>query len=281
MMKKSVLALTLVASLGLAACGDQGKEVVVSSTYGDLTQAEFYKEIKELAGTQLLEQIMIEKILEENYKVDDKEVEEEFNALKEQYGDDFQNQLTTAGLTEDTLKSNIRYNKLKTLAAADVKVSDEEIEAYYNKAKTELNARHILVEDEESAKAVIERLNAGEDFAAVAKEVSTDTGSGAEGGALGWFGVGQMVEPFETAAYALEVNTISEPVKSDFGYHIIEVTEKRDVEGYGTLEEQKETIKSAIAEDKGGADARIAELVKEAKIDIKDKDLSDSFSSYK
>lgn len=280
-MKKSILALTLVASLGLAACSDSSDEVVVKSTYGDLTQEEFYKEVKELAGAQLLEQIMIERILEKNYKVSKEEVEEEFNTLKEQYGDQFEQQLATAGLTEESLKANIRFNALKTKATTDVEVTDEEIKAYYDKASKELKARHILVEDAETANKVIERLNAGEDFATLAKELSTDTGSGADGGELEWFTVGKMVPEFENAAYALELNKVSEPVQSEFGFHIIEVTDKRDVENYGTLEEKKDSIKETIATSKGDWNAKVAELIKDAKIEIKDKDLSKAFSSFK
>ena len=87
-------------------------------------------------------------------------------------------------------------------------------------------ARHILVATEEEAKAVIERLKDGEEFGALAAELSQDTGSGANGGDLGWFGKGQMVAPFEEAAYSLEVGEISEPVQSDFGWHIIQLIDR-------------------------------------------------------
>lgn len=87
-------------------------------------------------------------------------------------------------------------------------------------------ARHILVATEEEANSVIERLDKGEDFGTIAAELSIDTSTGANGGDLNWFSRGQMVEPFENTAFNLEIGEISDPVKSDFGYHIIQVLGK-------------------------------------------------------
>lgn len=89
-------------------------------------------------------------------------------------------------------------------------------------------ARHILVNDEAVALAIIERLNKGEDFGTLAVELSTDTGSGPQGGDLGWFGKGAMVAPFEEAAFALKVGEISQPVQSEYGYHIIQVIARQN-----------------------------------------------------
>ena len=279
-MKKTLLALTFAASLGLAACNNPGEEVVVSTNVGDITQEEFYKSIKEIAGDQLLQQVVVEKILNDKYKVTDKEVEEELKAVKEQYGEGYEAALAQSNLTEDALKSNIRFSLLQEKAVADVEVTDEEIQKYYDQASKELNARHILVEDEATAKEVIEKLNAGGDFAALAKEYSSDTGSAEKGGELGWFTVGTMVPEFNDAAYALEINKISEPVKTDYGYHIIQVTDKRDVKDYGTLEDKKEEIRKSIASTKGDWDTKMAQLIKEAKVNVKDADLKNAFSNY-
>lgn len=279
-MKKTVLALTLAASLGLAACSDSADQVVLTSTYGDLTQEDFYKEVKNLAGVSLLEQIMIEKILNEKYEVSQEDVDAEFNSVKEQLGDDFEAAMSENGLTEKTLKANIKFNQLKEKAVADIKISDKEIKAYYDKAKTELNGRHILVSDEATAKELIEKLNAGEDFATLAKEHSLDTVSGENGGELGWFPMGKMVTEFNDAAFALEVNEISQPVQTLHGYHIIQITDKRDIEGFGTLEEKKDSIKDTLITQKGW-NTKLTELIKDAKIEVKDKDFSEAFSSFK
>ena len=92
----------------------------------------------------------------------------------------------------------------------------------------EIKASHILVETEDEAKAIIEELKAGGDFAAIAKEKSKDPGSGANGGDLGYFGKGSMVEEFETVAFALETGQFTQaPVKSQFGFHIIRLEDRR------------------------------------------------------
>lgn len=106
----------------------------------------------------------------------------------------------------------------------------EEITADVAPTQIQVWARHILVADETLAKDIIERLKKGEDFAALAAEFSTDTGSAASGGDLGWFGAGAMVPEFETAAFALEKSGdfTTEPVKSNFGYHIIQLIAKQE-----------------------------------------------------
>ncbi|WP_332685798.1 peptidylprolyl isomerase [Bosea sp. (in: a-proteobacteria)] len=95
------------------------------------------------------------------------------------------------------------------------------------KPEEEVHARHILVPDEAQAKAALERLKKGEDFAKVAGELSKDPGSGKEGGDLGWFSKERMVPEFAEAAFKLEKGQVSEPVKSQFGWHVIKLEDKR------------------------------------------------------
>jgi peptidyl-prolyl cis-trans isomerase C len=113
------------------------------------------------------------------------------------------------------------------------KVTDEAVRARYDKqvaetpATNEVRARHIIVETEDEAKAIIAELDAGGDFEAIAKEKSKD-GAAAQGGDLGYFAEGRMVPEFEQAAFALDVGKYStEPVKTQFGWHVIKVEDKR------------------------------------------------------
>ena len=126
------------------------------------------------------------------------------------------------GLTEAQVRQLYENNVLRE------KLFDQ-ITADVPRTQDQVWARHILVGDEATAKAVRDRLVAGEDFAKVAAEVSTDTSNKAKGGDLGWFGKGAMVPEFETAAYSLKVGEISQPVKSQFGYHIIQVLAHEEI----------------------------------------------------
>lgn len=110
---------------------------------------------------------------------------------------------------------------------------EEQARAYYDEhiddyKKEQVQASHILVKQEAEARKVKSRIDGGEDFATVAKEVSEDRGSKVKGGDLGWFGRGRMAPEFEEASFALEEGQVSDPVKTKFGYHIIKNTGKRD-----------------------------------------------------
>ncbi|KFG66825.1 peptidylprolyl isomerase [Microvirga sp. BSC39] len=113
-------------------------------------------------------------------------------------------------------------------------------------AEQEVRARHILVENEDEAKAIATRVKGGEDFAKVAGEVSKDPGSKTDGGDLGFFTKDRMVEPFAEAAFKLDAGQISDPVKSQFGWHVIKVEEKRNKPA-PTFEETKDQVETYLA----------------------------------
>jgi len=135
------------------------------------------------------------------------------------------------------------------------------------KPEEEIHARHILVDNEAEAKKIAARIKGGEDFAKVAAETSKDPGSKAEGGDLGWFTKERMVPDFATAAFAMQPGQVSDPVKTQFGWHVIKVEEKR-TKPQPTFDELKEQIDQHLIR-KSQQDL-ILKLRAEAKIDRKD-----------
>lgn len=105
------------------------------------------------------------------------------------------------------------------------KVYDDQVKLI--KPEEEVSARHILVESEDKAKELKEKIKGGGDFAALAKENSKDTGSKEDGGNLGYFGHGQMVPQFEEVVFKLAKGDVSDPVKTQFGWHLIKIEDKR------------------------------------------------------
>ena len=122
----------------------------------------------------------------------------------------------TNGISEGTLRSLYTTNILRDKLLKELSAGGPQTEE-------QVWARHILVEDERSLGIVRSLLASGRDFGEVARKYSVDTGSGANGGDLGWFGRGAMVPEFEEAAFSQEIGEIGEPIKSQFGYHIIQV----------------------------------------------------------
>lgn len=148
-------------------------------------------------------------------------------------------------------------------------VTDEAIQAAYDEGfatqepETEYNAAHILVATEEEAQAIVAELAGGADFAAIARDRSQDPGSGQNGGDLGWFGTGMMVQPFETAVVALEPGAVSAPVETQFGWHVIRLNETRPVP-IPTLEEVRDQIAGQLEQQ--AVEAAIAQLEESANI---------------
>ncbi len=168
--------------------------------------------------------------------------------------------------------ARIEEQVLQRMALSKViadKVSDAEVKARYEaEAKKladieQIKVRHILVKTEDSAKAVIAELKNGGDFTELAKKKSTGP-SASDGGDLGFFGKGQMVPAFEKAAYALKTGAFSEtPVKTQFGWHVIKVEERKKAD-IPSFEEMGPAIRDELSQDAGSA--YIMKLRKGAKI---------------
>jgi parvulin-like peptidyl-prolyl isomerase len=145
------------------------------------------------------------------------------------------------------IERKIYIDSLIKKNVTDAKIKEE----YKNLAKElsdkeEIRAKHILVEKEEKAKEISEKLNKGESFDDLAKQNSID-GSKDKGGDLGYFAKGQMVQVFEDTAFALKVGEVSKPVKSDFGWHIIKLEDKRKMR-VPSFEETKSRLQNTLAQ---------------------------------
>jgi peptidyl-prolyl cis-trans isomerase C len=130
-------------------------------------------------------------------------------------------------------------------------ITDEKLKATYDERavqyqKKQVKSRHILVQDEATANEVLGLLKAGGDFAAIAKEKSTDKGSGAKGGDLGWMGEGQLDKAFSDAAFAANANDLVGPIQTRFGWHVIQVQDKRDAV---PLEEVRDQLEQMLKQD--------------------------------
>lgn len=276
-MKKWTVAMSAAAMLALSACNN-GSDVVVETKEGNITKEELYNEMKERYGKDVLRDLVHEKVLSKKFKVTDEELNKEIENLKEMYG--VQYDLAVQQNGEEAIRDMVKLDLLRQKAAMeDMKVTDEELKKYYNEYKPKVKASHILVDDEKTAKEIKAKLEKGEDFAKLAKEYSKDTGSAQNGGDLGWFGPGKMVEEFEKAAYALKVGEISDPVKTQFGYHIIKVTDKEEKKSFDEMKEEIEFEVKKSKLDTSKVQSKLDELMKEANVDIKDKSLKDALKS--
>ncbi|MDX1710874.1 MAG: peptidylprolyl isomerase [Rhodovibrionaceae bacterium] len=134
-----------------------------------------------------------------------------------------------------------------------------------NPPRPEIKARHILVETKEEAEAVVEELDGGADFAELAKERSIGPSS-AQGGDLGWFGEGRMVEDFSEAAFTLEAGEYTEvPVETQFGWHVILVEDRRMIEP-ASFDEMEEELRQTIARE--AVETLVSDLRDEAEIEV-------------
>jgi foldase protein PrsA len=162
--------------------------------------------------------------------------------------------LRQQGLTETDVQNILRQQLIIEQAVGpQVKVSDADIKAYFDKNHATLDkpeqvrTRHILVADEKTADTIEAKLKAGGNFADLAKQYSTDPSTKDKGGELGFFGKGQMVPAFQAAAFSLPVGAISAPVKSPFGWHIINVEEKKPAT-HASLASAKAQIKDTLTQ---------------------------------
>ena len=170
-------------------------------------------------------------------------------AFQANYAEFVETVLKPARVSEDEfrhiVKASLVRERLQLALVPDVPVEEDQVHLRYDFAQDgaaaadqiarfqagveeQMHARHILVATQEEAEAVLKRLEAGEDFAALAAELSTDESNKDQGGDLGWFGRGRMVAPFEEAAFDGQIGLYPFPVQTEYGFHVIEVLEREE-----------------------------------------------------
>jgi foldase protein PrsA len=197
-----------------------------------------YEQLKQSIVRSLVEQKQFELGAEElGISVSDEEIDKRLDELKQQFfeGDEkkYQDELKKQGLTEEQVRNDIRSRllseKIFEEVTSDVKVTDADVEEYYEKNESQFgtpasrDVRHILVKTKAKAQQLHDQLRAGASFAALAKKNSLDPSSKAQGGKF-TAQKGATVPPFDKTAFELKTGELSEPVKTQFGWHLIEAT---------------------------------------------------------
>ncbi|MGG0737162.1 peptidylprolyl isomerase [Niallia taxi] len=256
-----ILGIVLIALIVVAVILVQKSNTVASVDGEKITQNDLDEALNKQYGTSILQTLIANKVVDleaekEKIKVTDKEQKAELDDLIESSGgeDAFNAALEANGASKADIEEELlRYLKIKKLLEPRIEITDDQIKSYFDENKAsfdtpeQVEASHILVADEKTAKEVKKKLDDGEDFADLAKEYSTDTATKDNGGELGYFSSGQMVEEFEKAAFSMDVDEISDPVKTDNGWHIIKVTGHKDaVEA--KLDDHKDEIKDTLFE---------------------------------
>ncbi|SHG87587.1 peptidyl-prolyl cis-trans isomerase C [Thermosyntropha lipolytica DSM 11003] len=286
-MKRVLFFILLMAALIFAGCAEKKEEVVAVVNGEEITGEQFrsyynmlknsyeleagkidehkdknlLKNIEDKAYDDLVLQVLIRQQAEkEGIKIDDRELEADLQAFKEHMGEKgYKDFLKRTGMTEKELLRQLKiekmYKELKERVTSDVKVSDEEVKKYYEenedlfKEPGGIRIYHILVDSEEEARSIIARLNKGEDFSRLAQKYSKCP-SREKGGDLGIVNEStNFVTPFKEAALKLKPGEITqEPVKTEFGYHVIKAGEKV-AGGIKKLEEVKEELRYQLEEE--------------------------------
>lgn len=168
---------------------------------------------------------------------------------EEKFNEFLTSQKMTIEYLRDTIRKDILVNKLQEKLTTGVTVTDDEVVDYYGANQDQfisIKVSQILIENEEEAKKMLERVKAGENINELALQFSTDPTAKENKGVIDYFRKGQMVEAFETAAFALEPGEISELVKTDYGFHIIKLEDKK----FDKLEDIEAELKISMVKNK-------------------------------
>lgn len=306
------LSLLLITSTG---CGKipklkNGQELAISMNDISITTDEFYQELKERYGKEILIDIIDREILNREYK-NNEELKEEIDAqieyVKLQTGDEFLEVIKNQGgfNNENELAAYIEINLKRKMAINDyvrTLIKDKEITNYYEQEIVgDIRASHILIKpkvtddmpseekkdkEEEAltlANDLIKQLNEGAKFKDLAKKYSDDEGTATKGGDLEWFNKNKMTKAFEEAAFNLDLNTYTKvPIKTEFGYHIILKTDEAEKEKLKAVKESIiiNLIEKKIEDNPNLNNTALEQLRKKYKLKIHDSVLNKQYKDY-
>lgn len=225
------------------------------------------KTIAQIAKEQIMEKMITEELIRQHMagqeaEIDREKIDETYAAFEAdiESSEEMKAFYEANGIGEAFIKKQLEteayLSLFKTQALEELGFDETRLAEVYEDTVVNVRARHILVEDEETLKEVQEKLEAGEAFEALAEAYSIDTGSAVQGGDLGYFARGIMVPEFEAAAFESPVGVVTEPVETDFGYHLILVEDKKTLGELAEemdenqLEAQKEAIRNNLMESK-------------------------------
>ncbi len=258
----------------------------------DSTQVDSVRNV--ILDSMISNELLYQESQKAGFEVTDEEVAREIEIIAGRYPsrEDFEKSLADQGVTEEALRKQISRNSairnwIDGEVAAKIVVPEEDVAKYYEnniaqyKHGEEVAAKHILLAINENApeeslkvkktsmEKILKRVKGGEDFSSLAVE-NSDCPSSSRGGDLGYFSRGQMVEPFEEAAFALKKGEVSGIVQTQFGFHIIQVYDRRG-EGTASLDEVRESIIEILKSQqiKDSLDSMIEELKSKGDIEIK------------
>jgi len=298
LIRAAAVAATAVISITFAGCstsgGGGGGGDVAAVNDQKISRAAFDAKLESSpAGKQVLTQLVQQALVDQygtanKIDVSQDEIDKKLTDIKAKYPPgQFDQILKQQGLSDADVQNILRQQIIIEKAVApEVHVTDADVAAYFAKNHTlldkpeQVRARHILVADRPTADIVEAKLKAGGDFAALAKQYSTDASTKDKGGELGFFGRGQMVPAFQDAAFALPVGAISAPVKSPFGWHVIQVEERKPATK-ATLAGSAAQIKEQLTQQQQAQQVPLflQQLRAKANIQVFDSRYADAFPS--
>ncbi|MFJ8120008.1 peptidylprolyl isomerase [Bacillus mycoides] len=267
-MKKWMTVIIIAAGIStLAGCSTS--PTLVKTNVGDVTKDDLNTYLENKNGEAAIREVVLQKVLEKKYPVTDQEIEKQFKQIKEKQGLSSLPGMHAGEQNEEKVKEQVKQQLVRTEAMKQL-ITEKDLKKAYH---PEIKVRHILLDSQEKAVEVKQRLENGESFEEVVKSESNDIMTKQSGGELD-FRSGFGLSEVEKAAQTLEVNKISDPIESRMGHHLIEVTEKGETKEWKNVsQKEKDVLREKVMIQKqqdGTMDKLFQNILDEAKIEVKE-----------